>query len=224
MAMSSSGFGGWTKGGTVSKSVYNWKTMSDAELQKVASGQTQWGSGAFSQGAQAELDSRASTKQASAAQSSYSDLMAKMQAEQDAAKAANLKRYQQGLDLYSQIEQMYAPGNAMETAGMKQIETTKNQDLARAMQSAVSSGMGKTTRAAFSGARWEAEVGQQARLNLESLLTDKRATAMANKAGFIERREDTGPSYDTIAQLAMQAGTYPTSSTPAAKKSVAGAF
>jgi len=187
---------------------YHWNSMDLGTLQKYASGQL--GNAGLRGPAAAALAKREkSGADSSNANSSLQGILAQMQADQEASKAANLKRYDEGLNIYSNIEALYASGGAFEQSHLAQLESTKKQDLASSMQSAVSSGMGKTTRAAFSGARWEQEVGAQARLNLESILTDKRAGAARDKAGFIERRNDTGPDYATIANLAAQASNRP---------------
>ena len=188
---------------------YNWGSMDMETLKKYSTGEL--GNRGLMGPAKRVYDQRLKQQQEADAKkaqqtATYQSLMDQAMADREAAKKANLERYQQAMDVYSQIESTYAPGGAMEKAGLAQIERTKKQDLAKAMQAAVSSGLGKTTRAAFSGARWEAEVGQQARLNLESQLTQQRTQAMRDKAGLIERREDVGPDFNAIANLAMKIG------------------
>jgi len=63
---------------------------------------------------------------------------------------------------------------------------------------------------AATGRRWEEAVGGPERLKLEDIQMQRLSQAQIGKAGFIERREDIGPDYGMIAQLATQVGQAPT--------------
>ena len=74
------------------------------------------------------------------------------------------------------------------------------------MQALVSSGLSSTTQAAGLGKKFEEEVGAPARLQAQDISSQRLSGAEAQKAGFIERREDVGPDYATIASLAQSIG------------------
>ncbi len=70
----------------------------------------------------------------------------------------------------------------------------------------VSSGLVNTTTAATLGRKFEEEVGTPARLQAADISAQRKTEARLGKAGFIERREDVGPDFRTIAELAKSIG------------------
>lgn len=140
---------------------------------------------------------------------SYDSLIDTLRKEQEKANQANLQRYQQIMSLSDQLASIYAPGGAFGAGHEAQLGRAKEKDVSSGMQALVGSGLAGTTQAAGLGKKWEEEVGAPARLKLEDLRMGRYADALSQKMGYMERREDTGPSYDLIAQLAEKVGTAP---------------
>jgi len=132
---------------------------------------------------------------------SLPSIISEMQKQAAEARAENLRRYEEAMNIYKQIEQMYAPGSSFMKGAEAMIERGKEREVARGMQSLVSAGLAGTTRAAGLGRLYEEEVAMPARLRLEDLRTRSLAQAMAGRAGFIERRQDVYPDLGLIAQL-----------------------
>lgn len=141
---------------------------------------------------------------------SYQDIIANFQAKQDAANAANEKRYEEALALYGDIVEQYKPGGAFGAGFEAQLGRQKTKTVAGQTQQLVSSGLYGTSVTAGLGQKFEEEVGMPARLKLEDVRMGRYAEAVGQKAGLIERREDTGPDYGMIAQLSSQAASRPT--------------
>lgn len=133
------------------------------------------------------------------------DLIKRLDAQSQAARAANLARYDEAMGIYNKIEAMYQPGGAFQTSAYAELDRMKNQDLASAMQNAVDAGLSKTTGAQYASQRWTEQVGAPAIQKIQAQAQQLQAQAMGNRAAFIERREDVGPDYATIAQLTMAA-------------------
>jgi len=140
----------------------------------------------------------------------YQNIIARFQQQQEAARLMNEKRYEEALKLYSQIIEQYEPGGAFGEGYEAQLERTKTRDIAASQQALVSGGLFGTSVTAGLPKKWEEEVGQPARLKLEDVRMGRYAEAIEKKAGLIERREDVGPDYATIAQLSAQAAARPT--------------
>lgn len=135
------------------------------------------------------------------------DILAKFQEAQQRANEANLERYRQGLSLYDQIIGQYSPGGTFGQGVEAQLGRSRTKALAQGTQALVSAGLAGTTKAATLGRQFEEEVAVPARLRMEDIRQERLAEARRGKAGFMERREDVGPDYRTIAGLAQQAGT-----------------
>jgi len=133
-------------------------------------------------------------------------LLERFQKQEEAAKAANLQRYQQAMEIYDEIISRYRPGGEFGRAALGQLEQRKIRDVGKETQQLISSGLYGTTTMAATGRRWEEAVGGPERLKLEDIQMQRLSQAQIGKAGFIERREDVGPDYGMIAQLASQAG------------------
>lgn len=133
------------------------------------------------------------------------DLLAKFQMQQDQANAANEARYSEGMGIYDDIIAQYMPGGSFGAGMEAQIEKGATKAVAQGTQALVSSGLYGTTTQANLRKKYEEDVAGQQRLNLEDLRADRLAQARAGKAGFIERREDTGPSDEVIANLTKAA-------------------
>jgi hypothetical protein len=118
------------------------------------------------------------------------------------ANLANEARYKQGLGIMDQLISLFQPGGQFGKGFEAQLGRAKTKSVAQGMQSLVSSGLVNTTQAAGLGKKFEEEVGTPARLRLEDLRIGRLADALSQKSGFIERREDVGPS---LPQL-MEAG------------------
>jgi len=133
-----------------------------------------------------------------------SSIISQLTQQAAAARAENLRRYEEAMEIYKQIEQMYAPGGSFLKGAEAQIERGKEREVARGMQALVSAGLAGTTRAAGLGRLYEEEVATPARMKLETIRTQALAQAMQARAGFIERRQDTYPDLGMIAQLASR--------------------
>lgn len=141
-------------------------------------------------------------------------LLEQFQAQEQSAKAANLKRYEQAMSIYDEIISRYRPGGEFGEAALGQLEKRKVRDVGKETQQLISSGLYGTTTMAATGRRWEEGVGGPERLKLEDIQMQRLSQAQVGKAGFIERREDIGPDYGMIAQLSSQVGQRPTRATP----------
>ncbi len=122
------------------------------------------------------------------------------------ARSANEARYTQGMSLWDEIIQRYQPGGAFGAGALASYERGKTKALGAGMQQLVSSGLANTTVAATMGKKYEEEVGTPFRLQLEDMRMDRLSGAQEGQAGFIERREDVGPSGALAMQSGMQAG------------------
>ena len=125
------------------------------------------------------------------------------------ANEANEARYQQGLGLYGQIADIYAPGGSFGAGHEAQLERTKTRDVASAQQQMVSSGLWGTTVAAAIPSAWEETVGQPSRLALQDVQMGRYGEALAGQAGFMERRSDIGPDMGLFANLMQGASAGP---------------
>lgn len=133
-------------------------------------------------------------------------LLEQFQAQEQSAKAANLKRYEQAMSIYDEIISRYRPGGEFGKAALGQLEKRKVTDVGKETQQLISSGLYGTTTMGATGRRWEEAVGGPERLKLEDIQMQRLSQAQVGKAGFIERREDIGPDYGMIAQMAGQVG------------------
>lgn len=134
------------------------------------------------------------------------DTLAKLEQAAADANQANERRYQQAMAIYDEIINRYQPGGSFGKAALGQLEQQKKRDVAAKTQNLISSGLFSSTTTAGLPSLWESQVGSPARLKLEDLQMERLSGAQREKAGFIERREDVGPSYSTIANLAAQVG------------------
>lgn len=120
---------------------------------------------------------------------------------QEKANAANEKRYNEAKGIYSGIASQYAPGGQFMSGALANYERQKLRDMSTANQSLVSSGLFNTTIAAGLPSKYEEEVGNPFRLNLEDIRMQRESEAKTNLAGLIERREDVAPDPSLFAQL-----------------------
>lgn len=125
------------------------------------------------------------------------------------ARASNLKRYDEMMGIYNEIVTQYSPTGTFMTGGKAELEATKKRDVASATAQSIESGLYGTSIPATAGARWEQDIGATARLKLEDIRTERYASALGQKAGAIERREDVYPDYSMIAQLLSQVSNQP---------------
>jgi len=132
-------------------------------------------------------------------------LAEKLEGEYASAKSANIKRYQEALGIYDEIVGMYEPGGGFGAGYEAKLEQTKTRDVGTAIQQNISSGLYGVQTTGGAASRWEAEVGQPARLQLEDVRMGRYGEALKGKAGVIERREDTYPDMGLIASLYSQA-------------------
>ena len=134
------------------------------------------------------------------------NLIAQFQAQQESANAANEQRFQQGLDIFDRIIAQNQPGGTLEKATEATLGRAKTQSVAQGTQALVSSGLASTTQAAGLGKKFEEEIGVPARLQAADIAGQRLSGALRDKAGFVERREDIGPSFSDIAGLAKSIG------------------
>jgi hypothetical protein len=136
-------------------------------------------------------------------------LAEQFQAEFASAKEANIKRYQQALDIQDQIIAEYTPGGGFGAGYEAQLERQKTQDVGRVTQHAIDTGMFGVQTTGAAGQRWEAEVGAPARLQLEDVRRQRYTGALQAKEGVIERRTDAYPEFGLIADLYREAASGP---------------
>jgi len=133
-------------------------------------------------------------------------LIAQFQAQQESANAANELRFKQGMDIFDRIIKQQETGGTFEKATEAAIGRGRTKAVAQGTQALVSSGLASTTQAAGLGKKFEEEVGVPARLQAADVQSQRLMQALTGKAGFIERREDVGPSFGDIAGLAKSIG------------------
>ncbi len=133
-------------------------------------------------------------------------LIAQFQAQQERANLANEQRFQQGMEIFDRIIKQQEVGGTFQKATEAAIERGRVKSVAQGTQALVSSGLAGTTQAAGLGKKFEEEVGTPARLQAADISQQRRNQALIGKAGFIERRQDTGPDFATIAALAKSIG------------------
>ena len=134
------------------------------------------------------------------------ELLAKFQVQQDAANAANEQRYQEGLQIFDRIIGQYETGGTFEKATEASLARGEKKAVASGTQSLVTSGLASTTTAAGLSKKYQEEVGDPARARAADVQAQRTGEALSQKAGFIERREDIGPSFSDIASLAKSIG------------------
>jgi hypothetical protein len=134
------------------------------------------------------------------------ELLVKFQAQQDAANERNEQRYQEGLTIFDRIIGQYEKGGTFEKATEAGLARGEKKSVAQGTQALVSSGLASTTTAAGLGKKFQEEVGDPARARAADVSAQRTGEALSQKAGFIERREDTGPSFSQIAELTKSIG------------------
>jgi len=109
------------------------------------------------------------------------------------AKQANERRYQETLGLWNQVADIYKPGGTFGRQTMKELTAAGTQRL-------VGAGLYGTTVKPVSATQQR---------ELADIRSGRYATALAGKAGAIERREDIGPDLGMFANLLMQSWSAP---------------
>lgn len=137
--------------------------------------------------------------------SPLNQLAGRLEGEYASAKSANIERYNQALGIYDEILADYAPGGKFGAGYEEQLERTKTKDVGSEIQQNISSGLFGVQTTSGAASRWESEVGQPARLQLEDMRLGRYSQARLDKAGVIERREDEYPDMSLIASLYAQA-------------------
>lgn len=122
------------------------------------------------------------------------------------ARAANERRYKEGMGILDQIIARYEPGGSFGKGAESVYQRGKTQAVSASQQSLVSAGLANTTIAATIDKKYEEEVGNPFRLQLEDMRMDRLSEAQMSKVGFIERREDAYPDAGLMAQYAQGAG------------------
>jgi len=136
---------------------------------------------------------------------SFQEVLQQMQKQEEEARLANLKRYEQGLAIYDEIIRRYQPGGPFEARALEQLQTQKTADVGAGAQRLISAGLFGTEAGAGLEAGWERAVGAPARLRLEDIMMQRLSQAQIGKVGFLERREDVYPNLALLASLAAQA-------------------
>lgn len=119
----------------------------------------------------------------------------------DKANAANEKRYEEAKGIYQGIAETYAPGGTFGQGALATFERQKTRDISSASQSLVDSGLYNTTVTAGLDKKYEEEVGNPFRLNLEDVRMQRYGEAQAGLAGLVERRTDQAPDPNLYANL-----------------------
>ena len=112
--------------------------------------------------------------------------------------AANKARQARIEAMYDQMLKATSREGAFYKSSVGQIEQAKVKGVGQETQNLISSGMYGTTTAAGTPRRWEADVGQPARLKLEDLMEQRRMGIQQQRAGFVERIEDSYPDYSSM--------------------------
>jgi hypothetical protein len=99
----------------------------------------------------------------------YDELLAKITQQEEAARTANLQRYDQAMAIYDEIISRYRPGGEFGKAALGQLEKRKVRDVGKETQQLISSGLYGTTTMGATGRRWEESVGAPERLRLEDI-------------------------------------------------------
>lgn len=146
--------------------------------------------------------------------SSFDKLIADLESQRSKANEENQKRLDQMTSIFDEVINRYQPGGAFQKAGLAQIGQQKVTDVGKETQQMIGSGLYGTTTTASLPSRWESQVGNPARLNLEDVMMQRLSGAQISKAGMIERVEDTGPSISDIINMANQYGQGRTTSNP----------
>ena len=132
-------------------------------------------------------------------------LLSSITKSQSSAKAANLLRFDQIMDIFDNLIARNQAGGAFEKAGMARIDKAAKRGVGQELSRLVGSGLAGTTEFGAVGRKWEADVSAPARLDLQSIMEDKETALRLGKAGAIERREDVGPDFGLIASLLSRA-------------------
>ncbi|GAH02134.1 unnamed protein product [marine sediment metagenome] len=85
-------------------------------------------------------------------------LLQRFQQQEESAKAANIQRYEQAMQIYDEIISRYRPGGEFGRAALGQLEARKVTDVGRETQQLISSGLYGTTTMGAIGRRWEEAV------------------------------------------------------------------
>lgn len=119
------------------------------------------------------------------------------------ARLENLKRSEQVTSIFDEIIKRYGPAGSFGAGYEKQFGRQKVQDVSRAEQRDISSGLyGLRDR----GGEWEATTGAESRLRLEDLKMERLSSAQQSKASFLERIDTPYPDYSSLMQLAQMGG------------------
>ncbi|MHA1409227.1 MAG: hypothetical protein ACTSQY_02700 [Candidatus Odinarchaeia archaeon] len=133
----------------------------------------------------------------------YEDILKNFEARQQEAREANLRREAQVEAIFDEMIARYGPGGTFGRSYESELAKRKIRDVSAATQADISRGLyGVVPRAT----EWESTVGAPARLKLEDIKMQRLSQAQTQKAGFLERIEDTYPDYALIAGLAQQIG------------------
>ena len=111
---------------------------------------------------------------------------------------AQRARYAEAMKIYDRLGEIYKPGGTYGRSLRAGLERRKGLETGAETQRLLASGLAGTTYGGQVGSRWEANVGQQARLSLEDFLTEKYAGTQRAKAGAMLGVQDVGPSYADI--------------------------
>lgn len=133
------------------------------------------------------------------------DYVQMLQQASQRANMANEARYSQGLALLNQNLQTSAPGGALQTGALAEIEKQKTKGVGSELHHMISSGLFNTQTAASTGQRWESNYAAPARLKLEDIMSQRQNQARMDLVNFIQAREDVGPSLSDIYSAAQQA-------------------
>lgn len=126
----------------------------------------------------------------------------------DKANAANLVRYDQAMSIYDEIIKRYQPGGSFGESVLGEIESDKTRSVGKTMHGRISQGLTGVQGGTLEelGQSFENVEGRKRRIGLADLQMERLSQAQLGKAGFIERREDSGPDLSMLASLAAQAG------------------
>ena len=113
------------------------------------------------------------------------------------AKQANVARQSRIEGMYDEMLKSVGRGGAFEKAGLADIEEARTTGVGEETQSMISSGtFGTTTAAGIPGKH--RKIATQARLKLEDVVAQRELGVKQQKAGFLERIEDTYPDYSQL--------------------------
>lgn len=120
---------------------------------------------------------------------------------QKQANIATKRREEEIRTILDEVIGMYRAGGGFGQGIESQLERERTKTMATGGQALISSGLYGTTQLAGLSGRFAEEVAMPARMKLEDLRAERLSQALGQKAGFVERIQNTQPDYALLASL-----------------------